>query len=163
MTSLEILEMAAMIENKTSDIYNLLYERFEENEAVAKLFESLALEEDGHAGFLEAKIKMLKIKPDAFGNAKVDGSLLEDTFQEIERLEAHIRNNTISIQEAITLSMRIETHMVEKKYNSLIEIVEPSLQKIFRNLTETDNHINKIRSAAERFGIPVDELEIKSA
>ena len=162
MTSLEILEMAAMIENKTSDIYNLLYERFEEKEDVAHLFESLAMEEEGHAGFLEAKIKMLKIKPDAFGNATVDGSLLEDTFWEIERLEAHIRNKTISIQEAITISMQIETHMVEEKYNSLIEIVEPSLQKIFKNLTEKDNHIKKIRSAAERFGIRVDELECKS-
>ena len=109
MTSLEIIEMAAMIENKTSDIYNLLYERFEENKDLAQLFESLALEEDGHAGFLEAKIKMLKIKPDAFGSAKVDGSLLEDTFREIELLETHIRNNDISTEEAINISMQIET------------------------------------------------------
>ncbi len=156
MNSLEILEMAAMIENKTSDIYTLLHERFQEEVEVARLFESLALEEEGHAGFLEAKIKMLKIKPDAFGTANVDGKLLEETFAEVERIERHIRDNPVTLQEAISLSLKIETQMVEEKYNALIEVAEPSLKKIFKSLTEKDNHIQKIMTAAKKLGVVID-------
>lgn len=159
MTSLEILEMAAMIENKTSDIYGMLHEKLAYDAEVAKLFEALALEEEGHAGFLEAKIKMLKIRPDAFGTANVDGSLLEDTFREMERLEAHIRDDEISVEEAIRIALRIERHMVEEKYNDLIKIAEPSLQKIFRSLTEKDDHLRRIESAAEKKGILVSSLK----
>lgn len=157
MNTLEVLEIAVMIENKISDIYTLLHEQFLDNVAVAKLFDTMSMEEDSHAGYLEAKIKMLKIKPDAFGSANIDALLLEDTFSEVEKIEKYISENAITLEEAISISLKIETQMVEKKYNDLIEVAEPELQKIFRSLTENDDHIKKIAVAAKKMGIKVSK------
>ncbi len=153
MNALNVLETAARIERKVADIYAIFNERFKEESEAALLWESLVMEEEAHAGFLDAKIRMLKVRPETFGDVAVDGEMLEDSLKKVEALEAYVSENDIGLEEAVRIALNIEQDMVEKKYNKLVEIGEPELKKIFDHLTKEDDHVEKLVRAAKRLGI----------
>lgn len=153
MSSLDTLKLAAKIERKIAEIYRLFYDMFKEEKMAAHLWESLIDEEEAHAGFLDAKIRMLKVEPDTFGPAATEMTILEETVQRMEELESYVRNNPVDLPEAIDIALKIERELVEKRYNKLVEIADPSLKRIFADLTKSDGHVEKLVIAARQFGV----------
>ncbi len=153
MNAEEILVLAVKIERKAAEIYRLLYSRFREDNMNGYLWYSLALEEDGHAEFIEAEMKMLKTVPDAFGEVTVEAAPLLASLKMMEEAETHIRENPVALDKAICLALQIEEDMVEKKYADLVNILSPSLKRIFEELTEMSDHVERLDSAARKLGL----------
>lgn len=149
----EILTIAVKIERAAAEIYRLLYDRFKEDNMAAYLWHSLALEEEGHAEFIEAEMKMLMTAPDAFGEVTVDAAPLLASLKMMEDAATHIRENPVTLEKAVCLALQIEEDMVEKKYGDLIEIVSPSLKKVFEELTRMSDHVARLGSAASKLGL----------
>lgn len=108
MTAEEILDIAVDVERKAAVIYRLLYDRFKDDNMASYLFYSLSLEEEWHAKFIESEQKMLKAVPHAIGMVNVDASSLLDTLKKMEILETHIKENPITLERAISVSLHIE-------------------------------------------------------
>lgn len=149
----EILGLAAKIERKAAEIYRLLHSRFKEDNTAAYLWYSLALEEEGHAEFIEAEMKMLKTVPDAFGEATVEVAPLLESLKKMEDAVNQIRENPVTLERALCIAMQIEEDMVEKKYADLIQIVSPSLKRVFEELTDMSDHVERLDSAAAKMGL----------
>ena len=155
MTNEAILEQAVKIERAAASIYHLLHEKFRGDHIGEVLFYAMALDEEWHASFIEAEIKMMKTVPHAFGEAGVDPSLMEETLNRMKTMESFIRQNNISIEKAVTTALEIEEDVVEKRYMELMEIVSPSLKKIFSELVNMSisEHMERLRAAAKRLGL----------
>lgn len=155
MTTKEILELAIKIERKAAAIYRLLHERFRGDEIGEFLFNAMARDEEWHAAFIETEMNMMKTFPNAFGEAGADSSALLETLSRMEALESFIRENPISIEKAVSTALEIEEDVVEKRYMEFLEIVSPSLKRIFSELIDMSisEHIERLESAARKLGL----------
>lgn len=153
MNAEEILSLAVKIERTAAEIYRLMYDRFREDSVAGYLWYSLALEEEGHAQFIEAEMKMLKTVPDAFGEMTVDSASLLASLKMMEDAVIHIRENPVTLEKAVCLALQIEEDMVEKKYGDLIEIVSPFLRRIFEELTKMSDHVERLDAVARKMGL----------
>jgi hypothetical protein len=153
MTPLEILDFASLIERKIADIYNLFRKEFRADKEASAFWEALVNEEEAHAGFIDAEIRMLKLKPELFGYKRVDGEILKDTLKEMMEMEEDLREGGFDMGVALSMALKIETELVEKRYNRLVEICDHELKRIFDNLTKSDNHVEKLVKMAKRFGV----------
>ncbi|MBE9536790.1 MAG: hypothetical protein IMF07_06370 [Proteobacteria bacterium] len=153
MTPLEILDLAGRIERKIADIYNLFRKEFSADEEASAFWEALVNEEETHAGFIDAEIRMLRLKPEIFGCARVDGGILKDTLKEMTAMEENLLEGGFDMGAALSMAIKIETELVEKRYNRLVEICDPQLKRIFNHLTKSDNHVEKVVKMAKRFGV----------
>ena len=153
MTPLEILDLAGRIERKIADIYDFFRKEFSGDEEIAAFWDVLVNEEEAHAGFIDAEIRMLKVKPEIFGHARVEGSILEETLEEMLAMEESLRTGKVDMAVALKTALKIETELVEKRYNRLVEIGDTQLKRIFDNLTKADNHVEKVVKMAKCFGV----------
>jgi len=153
MTPLEILDLAGRIERKIADIYDLFRKEFSADEDAVAFWETLVSEEEAHAGFIDAEMRMLKVKPELFGDARVDGGILKDTLKEITVMEEALREGGFDMGAALSMALKIETELVEKRYNRLVEICDHELKRIFDHLTKSDRHVEKVVNMAKRFGV----------
>lgn len=153
MTPLEILDIAGRIERKIADIYDLFSKEFSADKEASAFWETLVGEEEAHAGFIDAEIKMLKLKPELFGDKRIDGGILKDTLKEMAAMEEGLREGGFDMGAALSIALKIETELVEKRYNRLIEICDSELKRIFDNLTKSDNHVEKVVKMAKRYGV----------
>ena len=149
----ELLNLAANIERKAAEIYRLLHARFKEDNAAGYLWYSLALEEDGHADFIEAEMRMLRTVPDAFGEVTVEVAPLLASLKMMEDAATLIRENPVTLEKAVCIALQIEEDMVEKKYGDLIKIVSPSLKRIFEELTNSSHHVEMLNTYAGKVGL----------
>ncbi len=153
MTPFEILDLTGRIERKIADIYDFFRKEFQADEEAAEFWETLVYEEEAHAGFVDAEIRMLTVKPEIFGDAQVDGRILEETLREMQAMEEGLREGEVDMRTALSVALKIETELVEKRYNRLVEIGDPEIKRIFDNLTKADNHVEKVVKMAKRFGV----------
>jgi len=153
MAPLEILDLAGRIERKIADIYDLFRKEFSADEEAAAFWEALVNEEEAHAGFIEAEMRMIKVKPELFGYARVDGEILKDTLKEITAMEADLHGGGFDMGAALSMALKIETELVEKRYNRLVMICDHELKRIFDHLTKSDKHVERVVKMARRFGV----------
>jgi len=154
MQTLEVLLTAAKIERKISDIYDIFRKTFNKDKTISSFWEVLVNEEEAHAGFLDAESVMLRLKPDIFGKAVVGAEILKDSLREMEELEMRVKRG-VDQKEALSIALIIETEVVEKRYNKLIEIGDPYIKKVFADLNKKDDHVEKLVLAANKLGVKV--------
>ena len=155
MQTLEVLLTAAKIERKISDIYDIFRKTFNKDKTISSFWEILVNEEEAHAGFLDAESVMLRLKPDTFGKAVVGADILKDSLREMEELERRVKRGVADHKEALPIALIIETEVVEKRYNKLIEIGDPYIKKVFADLNKKDDHVEKLVLAANKLGVKV--------
>lgn len=153
MSEVELLELAVRIERRVATIYRRFYAFFHEDQMSGYLWHTLALEEDGHADFIEAELKMIKTVPQAFGDVKCDIEPLNKTLEKLDAIEKRILEEELTMKDAISIALDIEQEMVEKKYSDLIDVSSKPLKKIFEQLTEGTDHLEKIALVAKKLGI----------
>jgi len=155
MTAKEILERAIKIERTAAEIYRILYERFKGDKIGEVLFFAMARDEEWHAAFIETEMKMMETFPHAFGEAGQDSSVLLDTLNRMEVLKSFIIENPVSLEKAVSTALEIEEEVVEKRYMELLEILSPSLKKIFSELVEMSisEHVWRLETAAKKLGL----------
>lgn len=155
MNKAELLDLAGKIERKMADIYRFFDHQFKGNEFSLSLWEDMAAEEDAHAGFLDAKFKMVMISPDSFGLPKVETDEIESCYEKLKELEKDLHHNPPELKDAIAFSLEMELELVEKSYNKLIHIGDPALRKIFDELTRGDHHLEKLVKVAKKMGVTI--------
>jgi len=155
MNTLEVLNIAAKIERKIAAIYDIFRKEFKDERQISSFWETLVNEEEAHAGFLDAKSVMVRLKPDIFGDTVVDSEILEQSLSEMEDLEKKMINGVTDFSAALSIALKIETEVVEKRYNKLIEIGDPVIKKIFADLTKKHDHVERIVLVANELGVKV--------
>lgn len=148
-----LLETAVQIERKAGAIYRHFHTRFQGDKMTGYLWHSLAVEEEGHAEFIEAEIKMFEKVPSAFGEITLTISELHATLKTMEEIEARVAVEEISLKDAVCISLKIERELVEAKYNRIIDVSSPGLKRIFSKLTNESDHHEKIAIVASKLGV----------
>lgn len=155
MNKAELLDLAGKIERKMADIYRFFDHQFKDNESSASLWADMAAEEDAHAGFLDAKFKMVMISPDSFGLPKVETDEIGECYEKLKDLERNLRDNPPELKEAVAFALSMELELVEKSYTKLIHIGDPAIKKIFDELTRGDHHMEQLVKAAKKLGVKI--------
>ena len=155
MNKAELLDLAGKIERKMADIYRFFDQQFKGNDLSSSLWEEMAAEEDAHAGFLDAKFKMVMISPDSFGLPKVETNEIEECYEKLKKLEMELQDNPPELKEAVSLALSMELELVEKSYTKLIHIGDPTIKKIFDELTKGDHHMEKLVKVAKKLGVKI--------
>jgi rubrerythrin len=155
MNRAELLDLAGKIERKMADIYRFFDRHFKGNELSKSLWADMAEEEDAHAGFLDAKFKMIMLSPDSFGLPKVETDEIEKCYEKLKVLETNLQNNPPELKEALAFAIEMELELVEKSYNKLIHIGDPTIKKIFDELTKGDHHIEQLVIVAKKLGVKI--------
>lgn len=155
MNKAELLDLAGKIERKMADIYRFFDHQFKDNDLSSSLWEEMATEEDAHAGFLDAKFKMVMISPDSFGLPKVETDEIEECYEKLKGLEMDLQDNPPELKEAVAFALSMELELVEKSYSKLIHIGDPAIKKIFDELTKGDHHMEKLVKAAKKLGVKI--------
>ena len=158
MNKAELLDLAGKIERKMADIYRFFDQHFKDNDLSASLWADMATEEDSHAGFLDAKFKMVMISPDSFGLPKVETDEIETCYEKLKALETNLRDNPPGLKEAVAFALSMELELVEKSYNKLIHIGDPAIKRIFDELTRADHHMEQLVIAAKKLGVKIKPL-----
>lgn len=153
MNRAELLDLAGKIERKMADIYRFFNHHFKDNELSSSLWETMAAEEDSHAGFLDAKFKMVMLSPDSFGLPKVGTDEIEVCYEKLKDLEKNLQDNPPVLKDAIAFALSMELELVEKSYNKLIHIGDPAIKKIFDELTRGDHHMEQLVKVAKKLGV----------
>lgn len=154
----EVLECAIEVEVKASELYSIFCKKFADNDMAKYLWNSFALEEESHANFLKSEMKMIKTAPVSFGSeATVDLSLFEDAVKVLDGFIGRATNEDITIKDALCMAFDVENMIVEKKYGEIVEILSPGLKKVFAEITEKSDHVDKLRSAATALGVECSE------
>ena len=154
----QVLKCAIEVELKASELYKIFRERFADNEMAKYLWNSFALEEEGHADFLKSELKMIKTAPSSFGaEATVDLSIFEDAIKTIDGFIDRATNEDITMKDAMCMALKLESMMVEEGYGEVAEIFSPGLKKVFVEITEKSKHLDKLRSAATALGVKFSE------
>ncbi len=158
MNKAELLDLAGKIERKMADIYRFFDHQFKGNELTSSLWGNMAEEEDSHAGFLDAKFKMIMLSPDSFGLPKVETDEIEACYEKLKDMESNLRDNPLELKEAVAFALSMELELVEKSYNKLIDIGDPTIKKIFDELTKGDQHMEKLVKIAKKLGVKIKSL-----
>lgn len=158
MNRAELLDLAGKIERKMADIYRFFDRHFKDNELTSSLWENMAAEEDAHAGFLDAKFKMIMLSPDSFGLPKVETDEIEACYEKLKDLETNLRDNPPVLKEAVAFALSMELELVEKSYNKLIDIGDPAIKRIFDELTRADHHMEQLVIIAKKLGVKIKSL-----
>lgn len=151
----ELLDLAGKIERKMADIYRFFDRQFKNNDLTLSLWEDMAAEEDAHAGFLDAKFKMLMLSPDSFGLPKVEADEIEECYEKLKDLEKGLLDNPPELKEALEFALNMELELVEKSYHKLIDIGDPDIKKIFNELTRGDHHLERLVITANKLGVKI--------
>ncbi|MDT8317411.1 MAG: ferritin family protein [bacterium] len=155
MNRAELLDLAGKIERKMADIYRFFDRQFKDNESSSSLWADMAAEEDAHAGFLDAKFKMLMISPDSFGLPKVETDEIEECYNKLEDLKRDLLKNPPELKEAVSFALSMELELVEKSYSRLIHIGDPTIKMIFDELTRGDRHMEQLVKVAKKLGVTI--------
>ena len=158
MNRAELLDLAGKIERKMADIYRFFDQQFKGNELTSSLWGNMAEEEDSHAGFLDAKFKMIMLSPDSFGLPKVETDEIEACYEKLKDLETNLRDNPPVLKEAVAFALSMELELVEKSYNKLIDIGDPAIKRIFDELTRADHHMEQLVIIAKKLGVKIKSL-----
>ena len=149
----ELIKLAVVIEHKVGDLYRKFHERFVDDKITEYLWHSLSVEEDGHASFLEAELKMLDNVPSAFGDVKVSLGEMEKTLERVVEIEKTVAEKDPDMKEAVCIAIKLESEIVENQYSKLLEISSPALKKIFSEITGETDHKEKLLTVAKKLGI----------
>ncbi|MCK5237069.1 MAG: hypothetical protein KAR06_08795 [Deltaproteobacteria bacterium] len=152
MTEFKILRTAVKLERQVAAIYYRFNDLFKDDLLLGHVWHSLATEEEAHADFIEAEIKMSEKVPDVFGDTTIEMGDLQESLKKLAEIERSITNET-TLKEAIKIAIDIERDLVERQYDSIIEVVSPGLKKIFKELTSNSDHLEKLNIAARKLGI----------
>ena len=155
MNNAEILDLAGRIERKMADIYRFFAECFSHDENYSSLWKGMAEEEDAHAGFLDAKFRMVMLSPQSFGLSIMDKEDIEETYDRLVEMEKTIRKGPLRIQDAVRMALQMELELVEKSYNKLVDTGDPVIRRIFDELTRGDHHLEKLAATAARLGVKI--------
>jgi len=134
----KILGLAIELELKTSECYEKL-SLLAENEHLKDELRKLAKEEIVHANLLKTGRTMGSSGAGEFVRSYIPQEEIEDDLARMGRLIDSISAGTITLADAIREIYNMEITFEQVHLQTLLEIRDPALQKLFRALSTQDN------------------------
>jgi rubrerythrin len=138
MEALKILGLAIELELKTSECYEKL-SLLAEDEPLKNELRNLAKEEIVHANLLKTGKSLGSSGTGEFGRSYIPQEEIEDNLARIGRLIESIAAGTITLADAIREIHDMEIMFEQVHLQTLLEIRDPALQKLFRALSTQDH------------------------
>jgi hypothetical protein len=138
----DIINMLKRNEIAIAELYGTYGRKYPKKQ---KFWKSLSNEEIQHARLIEklSKRKDLKIADAA---NRFSTEVFKISFQYLEEKKHQAEEQALSLKEALTISLDIETGMLERGYFKVFEGDSPEFQNTLKALdAATQKHCNKIR------------------
>lgn len=146
--TLEIIGLLKENERALNQLYSLYAVKYPE---YSDFWLRIADDEDDHANWIsslytEVNNNRLSFRKDRFDKSTLE-SFRNDVLSEIEKL----KNNTVPLLEAVSLSSKYEDSMIEKGFFTVFEFDSELLKVTFDKLkASTEAHYQKIKELLEQ-------------
>jgi len=151
MDASKILGLAIELELKTSECYDRL-SHFAPDEPLKEELRKLAKEEIVHANLLKTGRTICRSEPEAFGSSYIRQEEIESNLTRIGRLIDSVAAGTITLPNALREIHDMETEFEQVHLQTLLEIREPALQKLFQALSaQDDEHRRRLEMIIQSF------------
>ena len=97
----------------------------------------MAQEEKNHADILRSGKKYIKMIPDAFGGPLMTLAEIKTGLRQAQKLLRTIRQ-TSDLEEGLKMLLELERRFEKAHLDTSIEIRDPSLKKLFQDLSQAD-------------------------
>lgn len=145
------------LEEELSKFYLWLSEIFLTDEEASKFFSKLYLEEQQHKSLVLYQMRLIKTNPIHFRKISMDVSLVKKTLDYLRKFIS--KKNTISLKEALRISLLLEACTMESYFTNAFEEVSPEIAKLSNNMQkESQNHFDKISSFMLKRGMEIPNL-----
>ncbi len=145
-------ELAVQLEQMAADTYDLIAQRFSEDEAAKKIFLRLAGEERQHAARVELLKSRFLYNRNAFREILVDVKVAEALLEEGQKLKEVLAGSTpITLHEAKKIMLAIEERFEIVHAQSMTANSDPEVRELFELLAKQDRqHIELLRDFSGR-------------
>jgi rubrerythrin len=140
----DFLNLGIQLEEAICACYEGL-SRISSNEDLVWRLAKMAREEKNHARILASGKEYIKMIPDAFGSKLMTGSEIRNGLSLAENLLLKIRQAS-SPDEGLKELLELERRFEKVHLDTSIEIRDPSLKKLFQDLSKEDKtHIDSLQ------------------
>jgi hypothetical protein len=144
-----MLRMLAQNEETIAELYRVYAEQFPRQRA---FWSTLAAEEMGHSRLIRNLPSSSDISV-RVATTRFDPAVLQVSLDHLREKLAQARGGKLTLKEAMTIALEIETGMVERGFFKVFEGDTPELRRILAALeVETRRHTDKIREGLAKAG-----------
>lgn len=148
---LKVLGHLERLETFSMSLYENYSKLFSKDREVSGLFYSLSLNEQSRAGLIRYQKRMVMRDPDDFQDVDVDMGAIERATLRVKKALAD--EDKPSLEDAVKLTVKLETDVSEGYYRSLMEQSNPQVARLLKSLdTESREHLSNIVTFALRRG-----------
>ena len=148
---LKVLGHLERLETFSMSLYENYSKLFSKDREVSGLFYSLSLNEQSRAELIRYQKRMVMRDPDDFQEVDVDMGAIERATLRVKKALAD--EDKPSLEDAVKLTVKLETDVSEGYYRSLMEQSNPQVARLLKSLdTESREHLSNIVTFALRRG-----------
>ena len=140
----EMIELLTKNEELIAELYTAYSEKFPD---YREFWREIAEEEEKHARWMRS----LQAYPDdilSFDEGRIKPELMRISFSYLDQKIREASTEGITIADALTIALELETNMIERNYFKLFHGDSDELKSIFQDLeSDTQNHTNRVRNA----------------
>jgi len=149
MSSAKIVTLAIELENLIGEIYRLAANLSPE-ENIGRELARLAAEEQQHVNLLRTGQNYLTKAPEVFGQLAISEEEMLLGLKKAQELLAKIENRKLLLPQMLEELRELEREFEKIHLNTLIEIQDESLKKLFRVLAgEDEKHVERLEQLLE--------------
>jgi rubrerythrin len=132
----EFINLGIKLEETISTCYECL-EGLSSDQTVSWRLNKMAQEEKNHADILRSGKKYIKLIPDAFGVPLMTVGEIKTGLRKAQGLLRTIRQ-TSNLEDGLKTLLELERQFEKVHLDTSIEIRDPSLKKLFQDLSQAD-------------------------
>ena len=149
MSLAKIITLAIELENLIGEIYHLAA-NLSPGENIGKELARLAEEEQQHVNLLRTGRNYLTKAPEVFGQPAISEEEMLLGLKKAQELLAKIENRKLLLPQMLEELRELEREFEKIHLNTLIEIKDESLKKLFRVLAgEDEKHVERLEQLLE--------------
>ncbi len=136
MQILTVLTAIGRVETRVGDFYQWLSETFNDDSEVSGFFYRLSMQERSHANLISYAKKLVHQSPCDFEDVDIEIGVVA----EIEELLTDFRteNPQPTLNDALEISMKVESHHAEKLHRSAVIESNPKVASLVNSLAVAD-------------------------
>jgi rubrerythrin len=138
MTLVGLLDLAIQLEEKISEVYDLMSRKAAE-EALRKELVGLCHEEVDHANLLRAARNFAVKDEEFFSQKSVESGRLQDCLKVLLELIDELDARTVTLKSALSRTVALEYFCEKAHLSGLVSIEEASLAHLFKALARDDS------------------------
>jgi len=136
-------------EERAAAVYLRFASHFPQDPRLSSFWLEMALQEKQHAGLLQ-----FCLHEGLFASGLPDSDEIRKVNALFERLEKHAADPSLSVEDAFSLAIELETSEVNTIYCHLTSTLHGSMYLLKRNIaTSLPRHVEELLESAKKFGV----------